>query len=73
MKLIPLGTLPIIWPIVPIPDDDDDDVDACGAVGGRRSTLRKPVPVPICLPQIPHKLTCARTWAAAVGSQGLTV
>jgi hypothetical protein len=43
-----------------------DDVD-CGAVGGmrigrgNRSTRRKPVPVPLCPPQIPHDLTWART------------
>jgi hypothetical protein len=48
--------------------------DACGAVGGmrigrgKRSTRRKPAPVPLCLPQIPHDLTRA----AAVGSRRLT-
>jgi hypothetical protein len=37
--------------------DDDDD---CGEIGGMRirmgdrSTWRKPAPVPICPPQIPH-------------------
>jgi hypothetical protein len=50
-----------------------DDVD-CGAVDGmkisrgNRSTRRKPSPVPLCPPQIPHNLT----WAAAVGSRRLT-
>jgi hypothetical protein len=53
----------------------DDDY---GAVGGmtigrvNRSTRRKPAPVPLCLPQIPHDLTWDRTRAAAVGSQQLT-
>jgi hypothetical protein len=48
--------------------------DECGAVGGmrigreNRSTRRKPAPVPLCPPQIPHDLTWARTRAAAVGS-----
>jgi hypothetical protein len=54
------------------------DDDECGAVGGmkigrgNRSTRRKPAPVPLCLPQITHDLTWARTRAAAVGSQRLT-
>jgi hypothetical protein len=52
--------------------------DECGAVGGiricrgNRSNCRKPAPVPLCPPQIPHDLTRARTRAAAVGSQRLT-
>jgi hypothetical protein len=39
-----------------------DDDDECGAVGGmrigrgNRSTRRKPAPVPLCPPQIPHDL-----------------
>jgi hypothetical protein len=50
------------------------DDDECGVVGGmrigrgNRSTRRKPAPVPLCSPQIPHDLTWARTRAAAVGS-----
>jgi hypothetical protein len=54
------------------------DDDECGAVGGmiigrgNRSTRRKPAPVPLCPPQIPHDLTWARTRAVAVGSQRLT-
>jgi hypothetical protein len=52
--------------------------DECGAVGGmrigrgNRSTRRKPTLVPLCPPQMPHDLTCARTRAAAVGSRRLT-
>jgi hypothetical protein len=52
--------------------------DKCGAVGGmrigrvNRSTRRKPAPVPLCPPQIPHDLTCAWTLAASVGSRRLT-
>jgi hypothetical protein len=59
-------------------DDDDDDDDECGAVGGmrtgrgNRSTRRKPAPVPLCPPQVPHILTWARTLAATVGSRRLT-
>jgi hypothetical protein len=39
------------------------DDDECGAIGGmrlgrgNRSTRRKPAPVPLCPPQIPHALT----------------
>jgi hypothetical protein len=40
---------------------------------GNRSTRRKPAPVPLCPPQIPHDLSWARNRAAAVGSQRLTV
>jgi hypothetical protein len=51
----------------------------CGAVGGmriwrgNRSTRRKPNPVPLCPPRIPHVLTRARTWDPAVGSRRLTI
>jgi hypothetical protein len=54
------------------------DDDECGAVGGMRigrgnpSSRRKPAPVPLCSPQIPHDLTRARTRAAAVVSRRLT-
>jgi hypothetical protein len=50
----------------------------CGTAGririgrGNRSTRRKPAPVPLCPPQIPHDLNLVRTRAAAVGSQRLT-
>jgi hypothetical protein len=54
------------------------DDDECGAVGGmrfdrgNRSTRKKPAPVPLCSPQIPHDLTWAWTGATAVGSLLLT-
>jgi hypothetical protein len=54
-----------------------DDVD-CGAIGGKRngkgnrSTRRKPAPVPLCPPQIPHDVTQARNRTPAVGSRRLT-
>jgi hypothetical protein len=60
------------WPIVPAPDDE------CGAFSGmrtgrrNRSTRRKPAPMPLCPPQIPHDLVWDRTRAAAVGSRRLT-
>jgi hypothetical protein len=54
--------------------DDDDD---CGKVSGmigkeNRSTRRKPTPVSLCPPQIPHDLTRALTLVAAVESWRLT-
>jgi hypothetical protein len=51
----------------------DDECWVAGGVRidrGNRSTRRKPAPVPLCPPQIPHDLTLART--AAVGSRRLT-
>jgi hypothetical protein len=76
VRLSLLGTSATNWPIVPAPDVDNDD--ECGAVGGmridrgNRSTRRKPTPVPLFLPQIPHDQTWARTRAVAVGSRRLT-
>jgi hypothetical protein len=54
-----------------------DDGD-CGAGGGMKigrgilSTVRKPVPAPLCPPQIPHAQNRARTRVAVVGSRWLT-
>jgi hypothetical protein len=54
------------------------DDDECGAVGrmrisrGNRSTRRKPTPVSLRPPQIPHGPTWARIRAATVGSRRLT-
>jgi hypothetical protein len=39
---------------------------------GNLSTLRKPDPVPLCPPQIPHDLTFVRTQAATAGNRRLT-
>jgi hypothetical protein len=60
------------WPIVPAPDDDYGAVGGMRIGKGNRSTRRKPAPVPLCPPGIPHDLTWVRTRAAAVGSQRLT-
>jgi hypothetical protein len=54
---------------------DDDERGAVGGMRigrGKRSTRKKPTPVPLCPPRIPHDLTWARTRAAGVGSQRLT-
>jgi hypothetical protein len=66
----PLGTTATNWPIVPAPGDYDD-----GEIGGiidreNRSTRRKPVPVPLCQPKIPHAER-TRTRVSAVESQRL--
>jgi hypothetical protein len=54
--------------------DDGDCGAICGMKIGRRnqSTRRKPAPVPLRPPQIPHNLVRAGTRAAAVGSRPLT-
>jgi hypothetical protein len=55
------------------------DDDECGKVGwmrigrGNQSTQRKPAPVSLYPPQIPHDLSWAWTWAATVESQWLTI
>jgi hypothetical protein len=54
VNLGPLGTATTNRPIVPAPGDYDD-----GEIGGiigreNRSARRKPAPVPLCPPQIPH-------------------
>jgi hypothetical protein len=73
VRLSPLGTSATNWPIVSAPDDE------CGAVGGmridrrNRSVRRRPAPVPLCPPQIPHDVTWARIRTAAVRSLRLSV
>jgi hypothetical protein len=68
----PLAKSTTNWPTVPAPDDECGAVDGIRIGRGSRNTWRKPVPVPLCPPQIPHDLTWARTLAAAVGSRRLT-
>jgi hypothetical protein len=61
-----LRPLLVLWYQPQMTDDGD-----CGAIGGmricrgNRRTRRKPTPVPLCPPQIPHDQTWARTRAAA--------
>jgi hypothetical protein len=52
---------------------DDDECEAIGGMLGRGncSTLRKPAPVLLCPPHIPHGLIQAETRAATVESQRL--
>jgi hypothetical protein len=68
----PLGTVATNRPIVPAPGEYDDGEIGGMMIGrGNRSTQRKPAPMPLCPPQIPHA-AWTRTRAAAVGSQRLT-
>jgi hypothetical protein len=63
----PFGTAATYRHIVPAPGDyDDGEIGGMKIGRGNRSTRRKPVPMPLCLPQIPHA-TRTRTRAAAVG------
>jgi hypothetical protein len=81
MRLSPLGTAATLWPTVPAPDHrwlNDDDYrwwpwsNRWNANSqGTQSIRRKPAPVPLCPPQIPHDLIWARTWAATVGNRRL--
>jgi hypothetical protein len=70
----PLGTSATVG-LLYQPRMIDDDYGAVGGMRigkGNRSIGRKPAPVPLCPPQIPHDLTWDRTRTAAVGSQRLT-
>jgi hypothetical protein len=74
VRLSPLGTSATGGLLYQPRMIDDDDYEAVGGMRidrGYRSTRRKPAPVPLCPPQIPHDLTLDRTRAAAVGSQRL--
>jgi hypothetical protein len=58
MRLSPLGTTAIV-DLLYQPRMIDDDYGAVGGMRigrGNRSTRRKPAPVPLCPPQIPHDL-----------------
>jgi hypothetical protein len=70
VRLSPLGTAATTGVFYQPQMIDDGD---CGAMGGMKvgrvhwSTWRKPVPVSLCPPQIPHDQTWARTRAACSG------
>jgi hypothetical protein len=74
VRLSPLGTSATV-DLLYQPQMIDDDYGAVGGmrIGRRnRSTRRKPAPVPLCPPKIPHDLTWDRTRTAAMGNQRLT-
>jgi hypothetical protein len=74
VQLGPLGTSATVWPVVLAPGDYDDREFGGMKIGREsRSTRRKPIPVPLCPPQILHDFTWARTRSATVGSRQLTV
>jgi hypothetical protein len=53
----PFGTSANNWPIVPAPGDGWVWSSCCiENWSGNRSCWRKPIPVLLCLPQIPHEL-----------------
>jgi hypothetical protein len=72
VRLSPLGTAATTGLLYHPQTIDDGD---CGAIRemkigrGNWAARRKPAPVPLCPPQIPHDLTRARARAEAVGSQ----
>jgi hypothetical protein len=71
VRLSPLGTLGTVV-LLYQPRIINDDYGAVGGMRigrGNRITRRRPAPVPLCPPQIPHDLTWVRTRVAAVGSQ----
>jgi hypothetical protein len=74
VRLNPLGTSATVGLLYQprMIDDDYGAVDGMRIGRGNRSTRRKPAPVPLCPPQIPHYLTWDQTRAAEVRSQRLT-
>jgi hypothetical protein len=59
VRLSPLGTSATVGLLYQPRMFDDDDYGAVGGMRirrGNRSTRRKPAPVPLCPPQIPHNL-----------------
>jgi hypothetical protein len=55
VQLGPLGTEATNRPIVPaLGDYDDGEIGGMRIGKGNRRTRRKPAPVPLCSPQIPH-------------------
>jgi hypothetical protein len=69
VRLSPLGTAAIVWPIVPA----SDARWWCLWSSWWNEEWRNPAPVPLCPPQTPNDPTRARTRAAVVGSRRLTV
>jgi hypothetical protein len=56
VQLDPFGTAVTNRPIVSTPGDYDDEENGGLMIGkGIRRTWRKPAPVPLCPPQIPHE------------------
>jgi hypothetical protein len=63
VQLGPLGTAATNRPIVPAPGDYVNEEIGGMMIGkGNRSTRRKPAPVPLYPPQIPHEFTGREPW-----------
>jgi hypothetical protein len=71
VQLGPIGTATTNRPIVPALGDYDDAEIGKMIGKGNRSTRRKPAPMLLCPPQIPHAAR-TRTRAAVVESHRLT-
>jgi hypothetical protein len=57
VQLGPPGTSATNWPIVHVACDYEDGEFGGMMIGrGNQSTRRKPAPVPLCQPQIPHNM-----------------
>jgi hypothetical protein len=70
VRLSPLGMSATNWTIVPARLIDDYGLFSGMRIGrGSRSTLRKPAPLPLYLPQIPQDLIWDRTLAVALESR----
>jgi hypothetical protein len=75
VRLSPLGTSATVGLLYQPRMIDEDDYGELGGMrigSGNPSTRRKPAPVSLSPPQIPHDLNWDRTRAAAVESQRLT-
>jgi hypothetical protein len=58
IQLGPLGTSATSWPTVLAPGDyEDGEFGEMMIDRGNLSTRRKPAPVPLCPPKIPHDFT----------------
>jgi hypothetical protein len=58
VQLGKLDTSATDWPIVPAPGDyENGELGEMMTGKGNRNTLRKPTPVPLRPPQLPHDLT----------------
>jgi hypothetical protein len=75
-----MGVRPCLWiastsgPVIHPPNDIVSMESHSGIFDGKTEDLReKPVPVPLCPPQIPHGLAWVWTWASGVRGWWLTV
>jgi hypothetical protein len=66
VQVDPRGTAAANRPVVPSPGDyDDGEFGGMMIDRGNRSTRRKPAPMPLCPPQIPHAVPGPPQWEAS--------